>query len=81
MQLAELYIESCLAVAESRLNDEIGIHTSQYQALLLDAISRDRRRDAQSYGQMGHVEEVYGRQQYYGAAYSKFPIFINGVPY
>jgi hypothetical protein len=81
MQLAELYIESCLAVAESRLNDEIGIHTAQYQALLLDAIARDRKRDARSFGQMGHVEETDVRERYHGAAHSRYPIVINGVSY
>jgi len=81
MQLAELYIESCLAVAESRLNDEIGNHTSQYQALLIDAIERDKKHDPRSYGQMGHVEDIHHRRGRYGAAYSKFPIIIDGVPY
>ncbi len=37
MQVAELYIASCLSVAEQRINDEVGIHTQQYRALLLDA--------------------------------------------
>jgi hypothetical protein len=81
MQLAELYIESCLAVAESRLNDEIGNHTAQYHALLTDAIARDRKRDARSFGQMGHVEEYYDRSRRYGAAYSNYPIVIDGVTY
>jgi hypothetical protein len=81
MQLAELYIESCLAVAESRIQDEIGNHTTQYQALLVDAISRDRKHDAQHYGQMGHVEDTYDYRFRYGAAYSNYPILISGVPY
>jgi hypothetical protein len=81
MQLAELYIESCLAVAESRLDDEIGIHAAQYQALLVDAIARDGKRDARSFGQMGHVEESYERRDRYGAARSTYPIVINGVVY
>jgi hypothetical protein len=81
MQLAELYIESCLAVAESRLNDEIGNHTAQYQALLIDAIARDRKRDPRSYGQMGHVEDEYDYRGRYGAAFTNYPIVINGVTY
>lgn len=79
MQLAELYIESCLAVAESRLEDVVGIHAAQYQALLADAIARDRKRSARSYGQMGHVEDVHDHRRRYGAAYSQYPITINGV--
>ena len=79
MQLAELYIESCLAVAESRLNDEVGNHSAQYQALLADAIARDSKRDPGSYGQMGHVEEAGDYISRYGAARSNYPIVINGV--
>jgi len=56
MQLSELYLESCLAVAESRINDEIGQHAQQFNALLIDAIARDRKRGAQLYGQMGKPE-------------------------
>lgn len=78
MQLAELYIESCLAVAESRLTNEIGIHSAQYQALLADAVARDRKRDARSYGQMGNVENTYDRRRRYGAAYTNYPIIIDG---
>ena len=56
MQLSEVYIESCLALAESRVNDEVGIHNQQFSALLVDAIARDRKNGAQLYGQMGHNE-------------------------
>ena len=56
MQLAELYIESCLALAESRINDDVGQHAQHFQALLVDAIARDRKRGAQRYGQMGNRE-------------------------
>lgn len=56
MQYAELYIESCLAVAESRMNDELGQHNQQFQALLVDAIGRDRKHGPQVYGPMGHAE-------------------------
>jgi len=58
MQLAELYTESCLAVAEQRLDDEAGgNHMRAYELLLLDAVARDRKRGPKSYGQMGHVEQ------------------------
>lgn len=56
MQLSELYIESCLAVAESRMKDEIGIHNQQFTALLVDAIKRDRKNGAHYFGQMGNKE-------------------------
>ena len=78
MKLAELYIESCLAVAESRINDELGIHTQTYQALLVDAVARDRRNDATYYGQMGHrdseLEEF--RRGFTGTTY---PISYHGT--
>ena len=57
MQLAELYIESCLALAETRINDTIGQHQQQFQALLVDCIARDRKRGSQRYGQMGNREQ------------------------
>jgi len=56
MSLAELFIESCLAVAEQRLNDEIGVHTQTYQALLLDAVQRDKKHSPTYFGYMGHTE-------------------------
>lgn len=77
MQLAELYLESCLAVAESRLNDEIGLHAQQFGTLLLDAIARDRKHGARYYGPMGHVEssaEPFRR----GWTGSVYPITYNG---
>ncbi len=58
MQMAEVYIESCLAVAESRINDEIGQHTIQFKSLLQDAIARDKKRGARYYGAMGNAESI-----------------------
>jgi hypothetical protein len=55
MQLSELYIESCLAIAESRIDDTMGTHTEQFQYLLIDAVVRDKKRGAQSFGQMGDI--------------------------
>ena len=78
MKFAELYIESCLAVAESRINDEIGNHAQQFQTLLIDAIARDRKHGAQFYGQMGHKESnaVEFRRGWTGSTY---PITYNGI--
>jgi len=84
MQLAELYTESCLAVAELRMNDEEGLHTQQYQRLLIDAVARDRRRSAAVYGNMGHVEErgigIMGRSFRRGYTGTTYPITYNGNP-
>ncbi len=59
MQMAELYIESCLSVAETRFDDEArGIHSELFDRLLVDAVARDRKRGAKVFGQMGHKEAV-----------------------
>jgi hypothetical protein len=78
MQLAELYIESCLAVAETRVNDEIGQHAAQFQSLLMDAIARDRKRGAQMYGQLGHREHDRVDGDHPGWFIPPFPITYNG---
>jgi hypothetical protein len=78
MQLAELYIESCLAVAESRVNEEIGNHSSQFNSLIVDAIARDRKRGARTFGQMGQPQgpgDVDFRRGYTGTIY---PMTYNG---
>lgn len=58
MQMSELYKESCLAVAESRNGDEIGLHNSLFKALLVDAIARDKKRGTKNFGNMGQPRSV-----------------------
>lgn len=72
MKLSELYIESCLAVAEARANEESGIHTLNFQTLLIDAIQRDRKRGAVTYGHMGDNSEIPTefRRGFTGSTYS-----------
>ena len=83
MQLAELYTESCLAVAELRMNDEQGLHTQEFQRLLIDAVARDRKRSARVYGNFGHVEErgigVMGRNFRRGYTGTTYPISYGGA--
>lgn len=79
MQLAELYIESCLAVAESRVDDELGQHNRQFELLLVDAVARDRKRGARNFGQMGHVEP-HGWRVRRGDTGSTYPITYKGEP-
>ena len=50
---SEIILESCLAVAEQRVNDEVGIHTQNFNQHLEAAINRDGRSGAQNFGQMG----------------------------
>lgn len=68
MHLSELYTESCLAVAEQRINNEPGVHTQAYEMLLQDAIARDRKRGARFFGQMGGGEDGDGRTFRRGSA-------------
>ena len=58
MHLSELYLESCLAVAEQRMNDEQGNHNTMFQRLLADAVARDQRREGQMFGCLGNTEEL-----------------------
>jgi hypothetical protein len=78
MSLSELYIESCLAVAEQRLNNEVGIHTQTYQALVVDAVARDRKRSPGYYGYMGHREPSYERIRH-GDTGGTYPVTYEGV--
>ena len=55
---SELVLESCLAVAEQRRNDEQGIHTQNFTQMLAAAISRDRREGPQNYGLMRHPSDA-----------------------
>lgn len=80
MQLAELYIESVLAVAEQRENQEAGLHTQLFEALLQDALARDRSRGGQQFGQMGHREilDDRGRRWPHGYTGAPYPITYDG---
>lgn len=78
MQMAELYIESCLAVAEVRGDDEPGIHSGEFDRLLLDAIARDRKRGAKIFGQMGHKEHTLSLFRR-GWTAGTYPITYKGV--
>jgi len=77
MELAELYIESCLAVAEQRFNDEVGLHTQAYQAFLTDAVTRDRKRSARYYGRMGQPK-THRERRARGDTGGTYPITYSG---
>lgn len=59
----ELYIESCLAIAEQRIDDQIdGPHTLKFKERLAAAIGSDRRNKAQTTGHNGdRSDERWGR--------------------
>lgn len=51
-RFSELILESCLSMAEQRANDEEGLHTRKFQALLASAVMQDRKFSAVFYGPM-----------------------------
>lgn len=64
MKYGECIIESCLAVAEKRGNDEDGFHGQEFRRLLAAAVALDRRNGAQRYGQMGGDEDMLSPMEY-----------------
>jgi hypothetical protein len=53
MKHSETIMESCLAVAEQRANDEKGLHWDQFTSLLIASMAMDRKMGARFFGQMG----------------------------
>jgi len=53
-RLNELYIESCLAQVERDRAKQEGVHCLEFSRLLLDAITRDRKKGPRNFGNMGH---------------------------
>jgi hypothetical protein len=66
-QLAELYLESCLAVAEERQDDALTVHREAFKTRLMAAVSADRKRKPQSLGYNGDRSEqrALNRRDYY----------------
>ena len=56
MKYAEVVMESCLAIAEQRANDERGIHWESFARLLATAVAQDRKTGARHYGPMSRGE-------------------------
>jgi hypothetical protein len=75
---AELITESCLAIAEQRGNDEAGLHTAAFHALLLAGIALDRKQGARHFGPMGGAREVVIPR--HGDTGSTYPITYDGSP-
>ena len=58
MRHSELVLESCLAVAEQRANDDAGAHTQAFRSMLASSLAFDRKQGAKSYGQIGQPRDV-----------------------
>ena len=74
---SELVLESCLAVAEQRANDEAGLHTERFNKLLESAIAADRRSGAEYFGAMSGPE---GGHRYFEHPFMRqgMRIFFHG---
>jgi hypothetical protein len=56
MRHSETILESCLAIAEQRANDERGLHWDRFVSLLVSSMQMDRKLGARYFGQMGSPE-------------------------
>jgi hypothetical protein len=64
MKHSELIVESCLAIAEQRANDEKGLHYERFVSMLVSAMAQDKKNGARFFGHMGGSgEEVVSRQR------------------
>lgn len=79
MRYAELLIESCLAVAEQKANDQRGLHTAEFERLLAAAIQHDRRQGARYYGAMGDRPDGPTMLPRRGDTPGTYQITYNGV--
>jgi len=59
MKYSEVIVESCLAVAEQRANDERGIHWEAFTRLLRTAVQQDRKAGARYFGAMSSGEATH----------------------
>jgi hypothetical protein len=77
MKMSQLYMESCLAAVERDLDEEPGVHTREYIALLVDRVERDKQNGPQIYGQMGQKTVDFG-EFYRGRTGGTYPITYHG---
>ena len=70
MKYSELVLESCLAVAEQRANDERGMHTELFLRMLSSTIAQDRRHGARYFGSMGGLGASTVPRRLMGSSYN-----------
>lgn len=80
MAHAETILESCLAIAEQRRDDAMGVHTAKFMERLSASISHDRRNKPQLLGYNGDRSDQramigLGNTRYW----QNSPISVNGV--
>ena len=78
MRYSEVIIESCMAIAEQRMNGKKDLHWDSFARLLATAVEQDRKNSAGYYGPMSKGEKSaqnLARQHYSGTNY---PITYDG---
>lgn len=79
-QYRELFIESCLAIAEQRFDDTMdGPHTAKFNLMLMGAVSADNKNRPQKIGYNGNVER--GRAGRYRQHTGQGTLLYNGQPF
>ena len=58
MKYSDVIMESCFAVAETRLNDERGIHWEMFVEKMVAAIKRDKKQQATFIGNVGRANQA-----------------------
>lgn len=77
---AETLLESCLAIAEQRLDDSMSVHSAKFQERLRASIAQDRKHKPQTQGYNGDASDYYAaRSRYDRRGWN--PITINGTQY
>lgn len=78
MRHGELLVQSCLSVAEQRANDEKGLHSEEFDRLLVAAIEQDRRVGSTHFGHMGDTSELGGSSIRHGDTGGTYPVTYKG---
>lgn len=80
MAHAETILESCLAVAESRLNDEITTHRQEFERRLAASIAVDTQNRPEFLGYNGDTSDQRGRWPL-SRHDQNYTVTVNGVSY
>ncbi len=79
-QHAETILESCLAVAEERLDDAQGVHAAAFKTRLMASIGKDRQNKPQSLGYNADRSDSRFRQTR-ASLHWLAAVKVNGVQY
>jgi hypothetical protein len=78
---SETLLESCLAKAEQRLDDAMGIHTALFKERLLASVQMDRRKKPQSLGYNGDRSDRKHRRWPHGDQHGESLVKYKGTQY